>query len=299
MSKQNSFDFKAKLRFARKLIRRRIQRQPRTCPYCGSASTMKLIRHKKLIMDILQCETCHLIVRWPADTPEEHDLYYQTDYAVDAPQVILPSREELKVFMDSNFSGTFLDINDRARVLKAMRPSGRVLDFGCSWGYGTYQLRQYGFEAIGFEISKRRAEYGRNNLGQTVIDSVEELRALEPGSFQVIFSNHVIEHLPDIRSSLSLMAGLLSKGGFLFHVLPNFTGKKAKAGYWLKWIGEEHPIAPTIDFFTYAIPRTGLQSPVFGSSPFDENLIAALTNSPGGTLSTEGEELLVIAHKPA
>src|SRR5882672_7799085 len=258
MSKENAFDIRAKFRFVRRLLRHRIQRQPRICPYCGPASTMKLIRHKKLIMDILRCETCHLIVRWPADTPEEHDLYYQTDYAVDAPQVILPSRDELRVLLESNFRGTHLDTNDRARVLKALCPSGRVLDFGCSWAYGTYQLRQHGFDAVGFEISKRRAEYGRNNLGQTVIESVEELRALAPSSFQVIFSNHVVEHLPDIRSSLSLMAGLLSKGGFLFLALPNFTGSKAKSGFWLKWIGEEHPIAPTIDFFAYAIPRAGL-----------------------------------------
>ncbi len=299
MSKQNTFDFKAKFHFARKLIRHRIQRQPRVCPYCGPASSMKLICRKKLIMDILQCETCHLIVRWPADTTEEHDLYYQTDYAVDAPQVVLPSPEELRPLMERNFSGTYLDINDKARALKALRSSGRVLDFGCSWGYGTFQLRQNGFDAMGFEISKRRAEYGRNNLGQTVIDSVEELQALGPGSFQVIFSNHVIEHLPDIRNSLSLMAGLLSKGGFLFHVLPNFTGTMAKAGYWLKWIGEEHPIAPTIDFFAYAIPRAGLENPIFGSSPFDANLVAAITNKPGGMLSTDGDELLLIAHKPA
>jgi 2-polyprenyl-3-methyl-5-hydroxy-6-metoxy-1,4-benzoquinol methylase len=299
MSKQNTFDFKAKFRFARKLIRHRIQRQPRVCPYCGPGSTMKLIRHKKVIMDIIQCETCHLIVRWPADTPEEHDLYYQTDYAIDAPQVMLPSRDELRVLMETNFSGTHLDINDKARVLKALCPSGRILDFGSSWGYGTYQLRQHGFDAMGFEISKRRAAYGRNNLGQRVIDSVEELQALAPGSFQVIFSNHVVEHLPDIRSSLSLMARLLSKDGFLFHALPNFTGNKAKAGFWLKWIGEEHPIAPTIDFFKYAIPGAGLQAPVFGSSPFDENLIAALTNTTDGMLSTDGDELLVMAHRPA
>jgi 2-polyprenyl-3-methyl-5-hydroxy-6-metoxy-1,4-benzoquinol methylase len=299
MSKQNTFDFKAKFRFARRLIRHRIQRQPRICPYCGPGSTMKLIRHKKVIMDIIQCETCHLIVRWPADTPEEHDLYYQTDYAIDAPQVILPSRDELRGLMETNFSGTHLDINDKARVLKALCPSGRVLDFGCSWAYGTYQLRQYGFDAMGFEISKRRAEYGRNYLDQRVIDSVEELQALEPGSFDVIFSNHVVEHLPDIRSSLSLMARLLSKGGFLFHALPNFTGKKAKAGFWLKWIGEEHPIAPTMDFFKYAIPGAGMQAPVFCSSPFDENLIAALINTTYVMPSTDGDELLVIAHKPA
>ena len=85
----------------------------------------------------------------------------------------------------------------------------------------------------------------------------------------------------------------------MFHALPNFTGKKAKSGFWLKWIGEDHPIAPTMDFFSYAIPRAGLQTPVFGSSPFNKNLIAALANQTNGTLLTDGDELLVMAHKSA
>jgi len=299
MSKENIFDFKAKFRFARKLIRHRLQRQPRVCPYCGPSSSLRLIRRKKLIMDILQCETCHLIIRWPTDTPQEHDLYYQQEFAEDSPQVILPTPKELRVLVQNNFLGSPLDINHKIRVLKALRPAGRVLDFGCSWAYGTYQLQRHGFDATGFEISRPRADYGRTNLGQKVIDSFEELNALQPESFHIIFTNHVVEHLPDIRKSLSQLAGLLSKGGFVFHVLPNFTGKRAKSGFWLKWIGEDHPIAPTIDFFEYAIPRSGLLSPVFGSSPFDESLMAALTGQPGAMLSTDGDELLVYAHKAA
>jgi len=297
MSKENVFDFKAKFRFARKLIRHRLERQPRVCPYCGPSSTLRLIRRKKLIMDILQCETCHLIIRWPADTPEEHEVYYQHEFAEDSPQVIMPTSEELRILVETNFLGSPLDINHKVRVLKALRPAGRVLDFGCSWAYGTYQLQQHGFDAVGFEISKPRADYGRTNLGQKVIDSFEELNAVPPGSYDVIFTNHVIEHLPDIRNSLCLLRGLLSKSGFVFHVLPNFTGKRARSGYWLKWIGEDHPIAPTIDFFRYAVPRSGLQTPVFGSSPFDESLIAALRAEAGTTLSTEGDELLVYAHQ--
>jgi len=296
MSKENVFDLKSKFRFAQRLIRRRLERQPRVCPYCGPASRLRLIRRKKFLMDILQCETCHLIIRWPADTPQEHDVYYQNEFAADSPQSVLPSRTDLRVLMQDNFLGSPLDINAKIRVLKALRPSGRVLDFGCSWAYGTYQLQQHGFDAVGFEISKPRGDYGRKNLGQKVIDSLEELSALPPESFDIIFSNHVVEHLPDIRNSLSLLAGLLPKDGFVFHVLPNFTGKAAKSGLWLKWIGEDHPIAPTVDFFRYAIPRSGLQAPVFGSSPFDERLAAALNGEPGTALSTDGNELLVYAH---
>jgi 2-polyprenyl-3-methyl-5-hydroxy-6-metoxy-1,4-benzoquinol methylase len=297
MSKENAYDVRAKYRFVRRLLHHRFQRQPRVCPYCGPSSGLKRIRRKKLVMDILQCDVCHLIFRWPADTPQEHDVYYQRDYAGDSPQVVLPPPQELRGLMQTNFSGSPLDINHKIRVLRALRPSGRVLDLGCSWAYGTYQFAQQGYDASGFEISKRRAEYGRQQLHQKVIDSLDELYSLPSGSFDIIYSNHVVEHLPEIRTSFTQLARLLDKNGMVFHVLPNFTGKAGRSGLWLKWIGEDHPIAPTIPFFEYAIPASGLQPPTFGSNPFDEHLMEALLHQPGAAISTEGDELLVLAAK--
>jgi hypothetical protein len=76
-------------------------------------------------------------------------------------------------------------------------------------------------------------------------------------------------------------------------------GEKARSGYWLKWIGEDHPIAPAIPFFEFALPRAGLTKPIFGSSPFDDRMAQALTDQHSASLSTEGDELLVYAHRRA
>jgi 2-polyprenyl-3-methyl-5-hydroxy-6-metoxy-1,4-benzoquinol methylase len=299
MSKENAYDVRAKYRFVRRLLCHRFQRQPRVCPYCGPFSGLKRIRRKKLVMDILQCDVCHLVFRWPTDTPEENDVYYQNEFAGDTPQVILPTAEELQRFKNSNFLDSGLDITDKVLVLDALRPASRVLDFGCSWGYGTQQLKQRGFDAVGFEISRPRAVYGRAKLGLHIIDAFDDLAKLPAGSFDIIFSNHVVEHLPDIAKSFATLARLLNRNGFVFHVLPNFMGKKARAGYWLKWIGEDHPIAPAMPFFEISIPRSGLATPIFGSSPFDDQTAQALKGMLGVNLSTEGDELLVYAQKAA
>jgi SAM-dependent methyltransferase len=297
MSKENVYDVRAKYRFVRRLLLHRFQRQPRICPYCGPSSGLRRICRKRLFMDILQCDVCHLIFRWPTDTPQEHDVYYQQEYAGDSPQVILPPPDELCALMQRNFSGSPLDINNKIRVAKALRPTGRVLDLGCSWAYGTYQFTQHGYDATGFEISKPRAEYGRKQLHQKVIESLDVLYSFPNGSFDIVYSNHVVEHLPDIRTSFTQLARLLVDDGLVFHVLPNFTGKAARAGLWLKWIGEDHPIAPTIPFFEYAIPASGLQAPTFASGPFDDHLVDTLLHQPAAAVSTEGDELLVIATK--
>jgi hypothetical protein len=50
-------------------------------------------------------------------------------------------------------------------------------------------------------------------------------------------------------------------------------------------------------FFEFAIPRAGLTQPIFGSSPFNDQMARTLKDYPGAALSTEGDELLVFAHK--
>ena len=295
MSLEKSLRAKAKIRYISRILHHRWCGQPRVCPYCGPNSIVYLVRRKKIIVEILQCQSCHLWFRWPADSPGEHQQYYQSEFAEDTPQVILPSEEQLRTLTSSNFVGSPLDINRKASVLKALRPSGRVLDFGCSWGYGTHQLRQHGFDTVGFEISRARASFARSKLGIRAFHELEDLQELPEKSFDVVFSNHVVEHLHDIAKVFPMLTRLLKEDGFVFHVLPNFTGKMARSGYWLKWIGEDHPIAPAIPFFKIAIPSAGLMPPVFGSSPFDDQMADALRGDPGASLSTDGDELLVYA----
>jgi 2-polyprenyl-3-methyl-5-hydroxy-6-metoxy-1,4-benzoquinol methylase len=289
----------SKLRFAERMIRHRLNRQPCVCPYCGGPSPLKLLKRKKLILDIFRCDACGLIFRWPTESPEEADAYYQDEFSPNSPQISLPNKDELDALLKNNFAGTPLDLRPKIRLLKSVRPEGQVLDYGCSWGYGTYQLAQCGFQAMGFEISKPRAQYARDCLHVEVIDDLENLRQLPPRSFDVIFSNHVLEHLPNLKDALDLMARLLSDGGLTFHVLPNFTGKLALGGMWLHWIGEEHPIAPTMDFFARNLHKHGFDQVRFGSSPFNDAMMAAILNSAGQSIQAEGDELLLLASKPA
>jgi 2-polyprenyl-3-methyl-5-hydroxy-6-metoxy-1,4-benzoquinol methylase len=284
----------SKARFLVRTLRHRLNRQPCTCPYCDSASSLVRIRRKKLVLNIMRCEACRLVFRWPMDTPEEIEDYYQHEYTPEYPQVQLPSDAELESLMRGGFSGTALDMAEKIRVLKALRPAGRLLDFGSSWGYGTWQLAQSGYEATGFEISRPRAEYARTKLGMRAIDRFDELKSLPAGSFDVVFTNHVVEHLPNVREVFEVMGRLLAHGGLVFHILPNFLGRAAMAGQWIMWIGEEHPLAPNMEFFRATLPSHGFVDVRFGSSPFNDELIESL-NGSAADARTDGDELLVLA----
>lgn len=279
------------------IIKHRLHGQQRVCPFCQESNGLTLLKRKGFILDILQCETCKLIFRWPTDSEDESHAYYERFYSESHPQVRLPSAAELNEMLHKHFSGTPLDLGSKVALLKTMRLNCRILDYGCSWGYRMHQFVRQGFDAVGFEISQRRAIYGRQKLGLRIVSDFDELKSLPDKSFDIIFSHHVLEHLQDIRTAFGVMSHLLADDGFLFHVLPNFAGKLARTGMWLKWIGEEHPLARTMDFFRCAFPKFGFTRICFASSPFSEELATALRNSHWKSTQTEGDELLCLASK--
>lgn len=293
----NSFRVVSKGRFAAKLLWGRITRQPRCCPYCGESEELGLLRRKKWIMDILQCRKCLLMYRWPCDSVAENRKYYQKRYV--SAVTHLPDAHAVAEMKARCFKGyPNLDLSAKIQVLKAVKASGRVLDYGCSWGYGVYQLLAEGFDATGFEISEPRADYGRRNLGVRIVSDQSELLRMGGARFDVVFTNHVLEHLPAISSSFDLFRDVLVAGGVIMNVLPNFTWLMATTDAEWRWIGEDTPIAPTVEFFRRNLPRHGFTDIRIASGPFDQRLIEAIRSGRTDLIGTEGEELLVMAVRP-
>jgi SAM-dependent methyltransferase len=300
MSASKLLSFKvgaAKGRFVAKLLWGRVARQPRLCPYCKESDEAELLHRKKWIMDVLRCRKCLLIYRWPCDSLAENRDYYQKRY-VSGVATHLPEAQGIAEMKARCFKGYLgLDLSTKIQVLKAVKGSGRVLDFGCSWGYGVYQLLSEGFDATGFEISEPRADYGRRNLGVRIVSDQSELSKPGRAGFDVVFTNHVLEHLPAISSSFDLFWDALVPGGVMVNVLPNFAQLAATTGAEWRWIGEHTPIAPTVEFFRRNLPRHGFTDIRIASGPFDERLIEAVRSDRTDLIGTEGEELLVVGTK--
>jgi SAM-dependent methyltransferase len=283
---------RAKLDYLVRVVRHRVLLQPRACPYCGEARDLRLLGRKKVIIEIFRCNRCSLIFRYPLETTRDNVERYQTTYD-QAEVTALPTEEGIARFVAHGFPGSS-DFGPKLKALAALMPTGRVLDFGCSWGYAVHQLRCAGFDATGFEISKPRARFGREKMGVPIIDDLAALERLPTHSFDAIFSSHVIEHLPDLASSFDLFSRLLVPGGLLFATIPNFTGSAARAGLFWHWIGQDHPIAPTHEFLARALREHGFASVYFGSGPFDELMVERLAARDFDALNLDGEELLII-----
>ncbi len=224
------------------------------CPACGGGSA-RLIRRKYLVTSLYECPSCHLRFRVPKETAEGSEFYADETYQQGF-TTTLPNHEELQQLVQTRFAGTEKDYARYIVVLRRFLPPGAtIVDFGCSWGYGSWQMREAGFNVISYEIGRRRAQYARERLACTMVD---DLRSLD-GAIDCFFSAHVIEHLPDPAITYREAAHLLRPGGLFVCFCPNGNPERERIDdkYDHVW-GKVHPTYITPSFMRWACAVHGL-----------------------------------------
>lgn len=222
------------------------------CPCCGSTSA-SAIKSKRFVTKLVRCRGCQLLFRIPQDRPNFNNEFYQEEYESGF-TTTCPSENDLREMLARHFRGTGKNITDKVEVLRALgvASQARILDFGASWGYSTWQLREAGFQAEGFEVSRPRAEYGRQKLAVPIADKLSDLR----GPFDVFFSIHVLEHLPSPTMAFDLATSVLRPGGLFVAYTPNGSSDCMRANpklYHKSW-GRLHPLYLDDVYYCHQLP---------------------------------------------
>lgn len=236
--------------------------------------------------------------RYPRDTDARNQAFYQRDYHEEGITSELPAPAELEALKTRGFAGTDRDCRAKIEILKAIVPTGRVLDYGASWGYGSWQLKAAGYDPLAFEISRPRAAFARDALGLPILTTNEELAALPNGSIDIVFASHVLEHLPRLAEPLQTFSRILRPGGVLAVFVPNCTGIEEPAVWREKnlfAIGEKHTIAFDAAFFERNLPAYGFETRTF-TEPYPDAKAIATSGSRAGV---SGYELTALARKLA
>ena len=119
------------------------------------------------------------------------------------------------------------------------RPGARLLDVGCGNGSYLRVAQALGYQAEGIEIDEAAAALARN-AGFVVTGGALSGVAFEPGRFEQITLNHVIEHLHRPMDALRRLAGWLAPGGRIWLQTPNLAARGA-AHFGAHWRGYEPP----------------------------------------------------------
>lgn len=121
-------------------------------------------------------------------------------------------------------------------VIRYAPPSAKILDLGCGNGISARLLNQADFDVVGTDISPLFLEEAHTwenpNLRYQVCDVLE--LPFEDETYDVICSNELIEHLPDIERALTEMIRVVRKGGRIVLSGPNLCSPLTPFLDWLK-----------------------------------------------------------------
>jgi 2-polyprenyl-3-methyl-5-hydroxy-6-metoxy-1,4-benzoquinol methylase len=116
---------------------------------------------------------------------------------------------------------TRLDDERRFQFFKPILPSRRVLDFGCGAGGFLFKAQALSALAHGVEPESRLTDHYLHH-GVTVYKNLLELSKNNQGEgYDLVTLFHVLEHIPDPKSLLSELTGLLAHEGQIIVEVPN------------------------------------------------------------------------------
>ena len=192
------------------------------CPCCSSSNSLTLAEIKstdadQFVLEYQICQKCgHAYYNYTPSEKSSEEFYQsqwhrQLNLQNVAPINIKPNYSTWSAIHHILDLGLDKDI--------------RILDFGCGTGDGLKTLELEGFyNFYGVEIGAKRYQISESNFpGRVIWGSVNESIKLanKVGLFDLIFLNHVAEHLVNPRKIIKELSNLLSENGIIIVSVPN------------------------------------------------------------------------------
>lgn len=242
------------------------------CIACGSKRMHPIVGYERHHLG--KCASCGLV--FVLRIPEKQELetfYSRYSYSKD-PWISPITIKRYEALLDR---------------FEPYRKTGRIFDTGCGAGHFLAVARRRGWEVYGNEFSPAAVRLC-NAKGITMIqgaltapeqlpDGLSSMASLA-GTFDVVTSFEVIEHIHNPNEDLQAMRTLLRKGGVTYITTPNFN---ALSRYWLKAdynvIGyPEHLTYYTRATLKMALQRNGFAQPKVWSDGISLTRIAKSRN---------------------
>jgi len=228
-----------------------IQKQ-RACPHCGLEAGQTVAR-KFRVVAIQHCQNCGLFFTSPVYRPLFFSELYEKRYRGEGSTTRLPTSEELTRLRATGFANFDKNFGDRLAAMRDYGAGCQLLEIGSSWGYFVAQAEQYGFQAMGVELSDYRRRFGIEHLQLALFKSVA---AVPRQNFDWVYTAHTLEHFTDLSTVFQDIADYLRPGGLLLLEVPNFDFFRFGTSC-LSAIGAVHPLGLCSDFFQRNLPKYG------------------------------------------
>ena len=103
----------------------------------------------------------------------------------------------------------------------------KLLDVGCGTGNFLLTAKNNDWTVSGIEPDENARAIANKKTNESVFD-IEQLLKFKKHSFDVITLWHVLEHLPNLETQVSILKSLLKPNGRLIIAVPNYKSHDAK-----------------------------------------------------------------------
>ena len=139
-----------------------------------------------------------------------------------------------KIYRDQRFLQGEEDYNNFISMCRSLgikiKPNTKILDFGCGTGGFVYYLRKKGFLAFGTDTVNRYlySEFlcNKNKLSMSkekIFKTIDKGNYKIPfnNTFDIVYSNQILEHVKNLRQTISETNRVLKSGGVALHIYPS------------------------------------------------------------------------------
>jgi SAM-dependent methyltransferase len=204
----------------------------RDCLYCGGNNYERLMEriedrlgYVKGSWEFWRCRDCGSAMLAPFPKPSDLASFYPSVYsfAVErsghSPLQRLLARMEYYCFYERQYE---------AQAKRVLRITGQIgagknlLDVGCGQGLRLLAFQRRGFKVQGMDFQPEAVEHVKTQLRiPAVCTDAERLReCFPPGSFDLVTSFHMLEHITDATSLVRNIETLLRPGGWMVLGVP-------------------------------------------------------------------------------
>jgi len=184
------------------------------CPVCGSTPRSDVPQ-----FETVRCVTCQTTWTFIINEIDQTAMYQDEVYeVVDNRRSIFEKIILWEAKRSLQKAERFLGKNQR-----------KLLDFGAGKGHFLLQAKDMGWDGLGVETSRARADFARENYGLEISGNYYERGPIGTHDFDFISLNHVLEHLPEPMRLLSeLTRSNLESSGILMIEVPRIDSWQAR-----------------------------------------------------------------------
>ncbi|WP_289043769.1 class I SAM-dependent methyltransferase [uncultured Olleya sp.] len=173
------------------------------------------------VFQLIQNESYGFLETIPKPSIAKLPEYYQTE------DYISHTDSKRNLFEKVYHSIREVSLKRKLKLINSFKTDQKnLLDFGCGTGDFLKTALNNGWNVSGIEPNSEARSIANSKTKQSVLDS-EGVKTYKKHSFDVITLWHVLEHIPNLESQISILKDLLKPNGVLIIAVPNYKSYDA------------------------------------------------------------------------